>query len=115
MTITTFEGFDGVEPKTVATPEDLDAFELPGGLALPTSYRDYAEHLGHGLTCGPFPIYIPMGEHYDSLSVRMDRQSLSFGCSPSPSAITATCSDWISNTSMVANSRSTASGQGPTA
>ena len=70
MTITTFEGFDGVEPKTDATPEDLDAFELPGGLALPPSYRDYAEHLGYGLTCGLFLIYIPMGDHCDSLSVR---------------------------------------------
>ena len=70
MTITTFKGFGNIEPKTVATPEDLDAFELPGGLALPPSYRDYAEHLGYGLTCGLFLFYIPMGDHCDSLSVR---------------------------------------------
>ena len=70
MTITTFEGFGGVEPKTVATAEELDAFDLPGGLALPPSYRDYAEHLGYGLTCGLFLIYIPMDDLCDSLSVR---------------------------------------------
>ncbi len=35
MTITTFKGFGGVEPKTVAKAEELDAFDLPGGLALP--------------------------------------------------------------------------------
>ena len=70
MTISTFEGFGGVEPKTVATAEELDAFELPGGLALPPSYRDYAEHLGYGLTCGLFLFYIPMGDHCDRLSVR---------------------------------------------
>ena len=70
MTISTFKGFGGVEPKTVAKTEDIDAFDLPGGLALPPFYRDYAEHLGYGLTCGLFLIYIPMGDHCDSLSVR---------------------------------------------
>ncbi len=70
MMITTFEGFGEVEPKTVATAEDLDAFELTGGRALPPSLRNYAEHLGYGLTCGLFLIYIPMGDHCDSLSVR---------------------------------------------
>ena len=70
MTITTFEGFGNIEPKTVATAPELDAFELPSDRSLPPSYRDYAEHLGYGLTCGLFLIYIPMGEHCDSLSVR---------------------------------------------
>ena len=72
MAITTFEGFGGIEPKTMVTAEELDAFDLPGGLALPPSYRDYAEHLGYGLTCGLFLIYIPMGEHCDSLSDRSE-------------------------------------------
>lgn len=68
--LTTFKGFGGVTPRTVASAAQLDAFELPGGLPLPPSYRDYAEHLGYGLTCGLFLIYIPMGDHCDGLATR---------------------------------------------
>lgn len=67
-----FKGFGSAIPRTIATPHQLDAFVLPGGRRLPPSYRDYAENLGYGLTCGLFLIYIPMGDHCDSLKVRSD-------------------------------------------
>jgi hypothetical protein len=70
MKISTFKGFGGVKPKTKAMPKELERFRLPGNLALPPSYQDYAQHLGYGLTCGLFLIYIPMGDHCDSLKVR---------------------------------------------
>ncbi len=67
-----FRGFGGVVPMTIATPEQLDAVMLPGGRKLPPSYRDYAENLGYGLTCGLFLIYIPMGDHCDCVTARSE-------------------------------------------
>ena len=72
MPLTTFKGFGLTEPQTVATAETLAGFVLPGDRPLPPSYRDYAQHLGYGLLCGLFLVYIPMGTHCDSVTVRSE-------------------------------------------
>lgn len=50
--------------------EELHAFRIEDGTSFPASYIRFAEQYGFGVTCGQFLIYMPMGNHCDSISKR---------------------------------------------
>jgi len=55
---------------THANIDELIEFRFANGLAFPTSYIDFAQQFGYGVTCGEFLIYVPMGNYCDSFSIR---------------------------------------------
>jgi hypothetical protein len=57
-------------PTVTSDAVTLNAVRLREGFELPPSYREFATHLGYGLLCNLFIVYIPMGKHGDSLEIR---------------------------------------------
>ncbi|UOQ55550.1 SMI1/KNR4 family protein [Hymenobacter cellulosivorans] len=64
--------FDQLKKHPITQPDSayLAAHRFPDGNGFPPSYIDFATHLGWGKLCGLFLIYVPLGQHPDSWTVR---------------------------------------------
>ncbi len=55
---------------TLAEPLELTTIRLQNRFVLPPSYRDFATRFGYGRLFDRLILYIPMGDHPDSLQIR---------------------------------------------
>lgn len=66
-----FPSFTLTRPVTVsASDAELDTAVATVGVSLPPSYREFARRFGYGRIFNRLILYIPMGDHCDSLTVR---------------------------------------------
>ncbi|TGE29461.1 SMI1/KNR4 family protein [Hymenobacter metallicola] len=64
--------FDQLKKYPLTNPDGdyLAAYRFADGKGFPSSYIDFATHLGWGRLCGLFLIYVPLDQHSDSWTVR---------------------------------------------
>lgn len=64
--------FDRLRKKSITQFDNayLTAHRFTDGKGFPPSYIDFATHLGWGRLCGLFLIYVPLGQHPDSWTIR---------------------------------------------
>src|SRR5579884_2055973 len=72
ITTTSIEFFRSIDalsvPRIVPSDADLRTVRLPGGLALPPSYEEWARTFGYGEVCKILMVQVPLPErHPDSL------------------------------------------------
>ncbi|MDR0817277.1 MAG: SMI1/KNR4 family protein, partial [Clostridiales Family XIII bacterium] len=46
--------------------DELSAFRFVNNRPFPSSYKDFSQVYGYGISCGEFIIYVPMGHYCDS-------------------------------------------------